>query len=170
MSTPLKGAYDQEPNTGWRKMVPAASIMLGSLITIWPFIASIPFLPPMGLLMLLGWRMARPGVLAIWAPLPLGFFDDLLSGQPLGSAILLWQVCFIVIDLIDQRLVFRDSWQDWLIAGGSLAFCLIASRLVAAPLGAHVDTPLVLQILVSILLFPLAARIAIWLDRRRAVT
>jgi len=170
VSTPLKGAYDQEPNTGWRKMVPAASIMLGSLITIWPFIASIPFLPPMGLLMLLGWRMARPGVLAIWAPLPLGFFDDLLSGQPLGSAILLWQVCFIVIDLIDQRLVFRDSWQDWLIAGGSLAFCLIASRLVAAPLGAHVDTPLVLQILVSILLFPLAARIAIWLDRRRAVT
>ncbi len=170
MNTPLKGAFDDEPNTGWRKLVPAASIMLGSLITIWPLIASVPFLPPLGLLMLLGWRMARPGVLAIWAPLPLGFFDDLLSGQPLGSAILLWQVCFIVIDLIDQRLVFRDLWQDWLIAGGSLAFCLIAGRLVATPLSAHVDTPLVLQIAVSVLLFPLAARIAMWLDRRRAVT
>ena len=143
--------------------------MLGSLVTIWPVVASFPFLPPLGLLMLLGWRLARPGVLAIWAPLPLGFFDDLLSGQPMGSAILLWQSCFIVIDLIDQRLVFRDFWQDWLIAAGAIAFCLIAGRLVATPLGAHVDTVLLLQAMVSVMLFPLAARIAVWLDRRRAV-
>ncbi|MFA5965478.1 MAG: rod shape-determining protein MreD [Sphingomonas sp.] len=168
MSSQIKGAYDDEPKTGWRKAVPAGSIMLGSLVTIWPFIGSFPILPPLGLLMLLGWRLARPGVLAIWAPLPLGFFDDLLSGQPLGSAILLWQLCFIGIDLIDQRLVFRDFWQDWLIASGSIAFCLIAGRLVATPIGAHVDTVLLLQVMISVMLFPLAARFAVWLDRRRA--
>lgn len=169
MSTPLKGAYDEEPAIGWRKAVPAGTIMLGSLVTIWPMVASFPFLPPFGLLLLLGWRLARPGVLAIWAPLPLGFFDDLLSGQPMGSAILLWQLCFIVIDLIDHRLVFRDFWQDWLIASGAIAFCLIAGRLVATPLGAHVDTVLLVQIMISVMLFPLAARLAVWLDRRRAV-
>lgn len=169
MSTPIKGQYDEEPNKGWRKAVPVASIMLGSLVTIWPMVASFPFLPPLGLLMLLGWRLARPGVLAIWAPLPLGFFDDLLSGQPMGSAILLWQLCFIGIDLLDQRLVFRDFWQDWMIASGSVAFCLIAGRLVATPLGAHVDTVLLLQVMVSVMLFPLAARFAVWLDRRRVI-
>lgn len=169
MNTPLKGQYDEEPNKGWRKAVPAASIMLGSLATIWPVIASFPFLPPLGLLMLLGWRLARPNVLAIWAPLPLGFFDDLFSGQPMGSAILLWQLCFIGIDLLDQRLVLRDFWQDWMIAAGSIAFCLIAGRLVATPLGAHVDTVLLVQLMVSIMLFPLATRLAVWLDRRRAV-
>ncbi len=169
MIGPLKGQYDEEPAAGWRKAVPAGSIMLGSLVTIWPFVASFPFLPPFGLLMLLGWRLARPGVLAIWAPLPLGFFDDLFSGQPMGSAILLWQACFIVIDLIDHRLVFRDFWQDWLIAAGAIAFCLIAGRLVATPIGAHVDTVLLLQAMVSVMLFPFAARLAVWLDRRRAV-
>jgi len=169
MNTPIKGQYDEEPNKGWRKAVPVASIMLGSLVTIWPMVASFPFLPPLGLLMLLGWRLARPGVLAIWAPLPLGFFDDLLSGQPMGSAILLWQLCFIGIDLLDQRLVFRDFWQDWMIASGSVAFCLIAGRLVATPLGAHVDTVLLLQVMVSVMLFPLAARLAVWLDRRRVI-
>jgi rod shape-determining protein MreD len=87
----------------------------------------------------------------------------------MGSAILLWQLCFIGIDLIDHRLVFRDFWQDWLIAAGSIAFCLIAGRLVATPLGAHVDTVLLVQVMVSVMLFPVAARIAVWLDRRRAV-
>lgn len=169
MTTPIKGQYDEDPKTGWRKAVPAASVMLGSLVTIVPAVASYPFLPPFGLLMLLGWRLARPGVLTIWAPLPLGFFDDLLSGQPMGSAILLWQACFIGIDLLDQRLVFRDFWQDWMIASGSIAFCLIAGRLVATPLGAHVDTVLLVQVMVSVMLFPLAARLAVWLDRRRAV-
>ena len=167
MSTPLKGAYDEEPAIGWRKAVPAGTIMLGSLITIWPFIASFPFLPPFGLMMLLGWRLTRPDIFRIWAPLPLGFFDDLVSGQPLGNAMLLWTLCFFMIDLIDQRLVFRDFWQDWLIASGAIGFCLIAGRLIAAPIGAHVDTVLLLQIVISAMLFPLVARLCAWLDRKR---
>ena len=51
-------------------------------------------------------------------PLPLGLFDDLVSGQPLGSAMLLWTLCFLAIDVLEQRLVWRDFWQDWLIAVG----------------------------------------------------
>jgi rod shape-determining protein MreD len=70
-----------------------------------------------------------------------------------------------MIDLIDQRVVFRDFWQDWLIAGGSICFCLILGRLVASPLAAHVDTLLMLQIAVTTLLFPLATRICTMLTR-----
>jgi rod shape-determining protein MreD len=72
-----------------------------------------------------------------------------------------------MIDLIDQRLVFRDFWQDWLIAAGAIGFCLIAGRLVAAPIGAHVDTVLLVQIVISTMLFPLVARFCAWLDRKR---
>ena len=157
-------AFDEAPDSIWRHVLPALTVLAASTLTLWPFVASFPVLPPLGLMLLLAWRLTRPEALRIWAPLPLGLFDDLLSGQPLGNAMLLWTLCFFMIDLIDQRLVFRDFWQDWLIAAGGLGFCLIAGRLVAAPLGAHVDTALLLQIVVSIMLFPLAARLCAWFD------
>jgi len=142
------------------------SIVLGSLLVgLVPFIATFPFLPPLGLLMLLGWRLTRADVLKVWAPVPLGLVDDMVSGQPLGSAMLLWTLCFIIIDVLDTRLVWRDFWQDWLIASGAIGFCLIAGRLVAVPFSAHVDTALMLQIVVSVTLFPVASRFCGWLDR-----
>ena len=109
--------------------------------------------------MLLGWRLTRTESLRVWAPLPLGLFDDLVSGQPLGSAMLFWTLCFFMIDLINQRVVYRDFWQDWLIAAGSIGFCLILGRLVTTPIYAHVDTVLLFQFAISVLLFPLAARL-----------
>lgn len=155
----VRGPFDEAPDRSLARFLPAVSVVLASSLTLWPFIARVPLLPPFGLLILLGWRLARPESLRIWAPLPLGFFDDLISGQPLGSAMLLWMACFFMIDLVDQRVIHRDFWQDWLVAAGSIAFCLIVGRLVASPLGAHVDTVLLLQVAVTILLFPLAARL-----------
>ncbi len=167
MRKPARGPFDEPPSSTWRRILPSLSVMIASLITTWPFITSFPILPPFGLLMLLGWRLTRPDTFRIWAPLALGFFDDLVSGQPLGNAMLLWTLCFFMIDLIDQRLVFRDFWQDWLIAAGAIGFCLIAGRLIASPLGANVDTVLLLQVMVSMMLFPLVARFCVWLDRSR---
>jgi rod shape-determining protein MreD len=163
----IRGPFDEPEASRWRRALPAVSVLLGSTLTIWPLIASFPYLPPCGLMMLLAWRLVRPGTFAIWAPLPLGLFDDMLSGQPLGSAIFLWSLCFVAIDLIDQRLPYRNYWQDWLIAAGALAFCLIAGRLAASPFGAHVDTVLLVQIMVSVMLFPIAGRLCAWLDRKR---
>ncbi|MDB5703793.1 MAG: rod shape-determining protein MreD [Sphingomonas bacterium] len=167
MRQSTRGPFDAAPPPAAVRLLPAASVLLASLITIWPFVATFPILPPLGLMMLLGWRLTRPAVFPIWAPLPLGFFDDLISGQPLGNAMLLWTLCFFMIDLIDHRLVFRDFWQDWLIAAGSIGFCLIVGRLVTAPIGAHVDTVLLLQIVISVMLFPLVARLCAWLDQKR---
>lgn len=149
------------------RMVPWMTVMAGSLVTIVPVVASLPLLPPAGLVMLLTWRLLARFALRPWAAAPLGLFDDLLSGQPLGSAVLLWSLCFLAIDLVEQRLIFRDFWQDWLIAAAAMAFCLAAGRLIALPFGARVDTMLVAQIVISIMLFPLAARIVAWIDRKR---
>lgn len=160
----IRSPFDDTSESRFARFVPALSVLAGSALTLWPLIATVPILPPFGLLMLLGWRLTRPESLRIWAPLPLGLFDDLLSGQPLGSAMLCWTLCFFMIDLIDQRIVSRDFWEDWLIAGGAVGFCLILGRLVTTPLGAHVDTILMLQIVVTVLLFPLAARLCAMLD------
>lgn len=152
---------------GRARAIPWMTVMAGSLVTIVPVVASLPLLPPMGLLMLLAWRLLARFALRPWAAAPLGFFDDLLSGQPLGSAVLLWSLCFIAIDLIDQRLVFRDFWKDWLIASGAIAATLAVGRLIALPIGAHVDGVLLAQIVISLMLFPFAARIVAWIDRKR---
>ena len=156
------GQSEKPPRAVW---LAPLSVILGSLMTLVPVVAVVPFLPPIGLLVLLGWRLLRGDSMRVWVPVLLGLFDDMMSGQPLGSAMLLWTLCVLAIDVLDTRLVWRDFWQDWLIASGAIGFCLIAGRLVASPFGAHVDTALLLQILASAALFPLIYRLCAWFDR-----
>ncbi|WP_375421590.1 rod shape-determining protein MreD [uncultured Sphingomonas sp.] len=167
MSTADYDPFAQPLPEGRARAIPWLSVMGGSLVTIMPVVASLPLLPPMGLLMLIAWRLLARFALRPWAAAPLGAFDDLLSGQPLGSAVLLWSLCFIAIDLVEQRLVFRDFWQDWVIAGVAVAACLIAGRIIALPLGARIDLVLLAQIVIAVMLFPMAARIVAWIDRKR---
>lgn len=155
---------DERARGGWR---PPVSVMAGSMVTLLPVVATFPFMPPFGLLMLLGWRLQRAEALPVWSPVLLGLFDDMMSGQPMGNSMLLWTLCFIAIDVLDTRLVWRDFWQDWLIAAGAIAFCLIAGRLFAVPFSAHVDTVLLVQILLCAALFPVVSSFCGWLDRKR---
>lgn len=164
---PQGGAFAPEPSRVAVWVIPIASVIAGSLITILPMIATFPVLPPLGLMTLLAWRLLRPEWMRIWSPLPFGLFDDLVSGQPLGSAILLWTLAFLTVDLLDRRLVSRDFWQDWVLASGAIAFCLIVGRLIATPLAAHVDTLLLFQVLAAVLLYPFVARWVAWLDTKR---
>ncbi|KQN28434.1 rod shape-determining protein MreD [Sphingomonas sp. Leaf34] len=149
------------------RVIPWATVMAGSLITIIPVVATIPLLPPFGFVMLLAWRLLARFAFRPWAAAPLGFFDDLVSGQPLGSAVLMWSLAFVAIDMLEQRLAFRDHWQDWFIASGLIALCIIVGRFIAVPVGAHVDTILIAQIAVTMLTFPLAARIVAAIQNKR---
>lgn len=164
--SPYAGLGKADTSARARWLAPL-SIVIGSLMTIVPFKASFPILPPFGLMMLLAWRLHRPDLLKPWAPVLLGFFDDLISGQPLGNSMLFWTVSFIAIDVLDTRIVWRDFLQDWLLAAGAIGFCLIGGRLVAVPLGSHVDTMLVIQIVIAIALFPLFSRLVARLDGKR---
>lgn len=161
------GAFAPDVSPTRVRLIPILSVIAGSLLTILPMVATFPVLPPLGLMTLVAWRLLRPEAIKIWMPLPFGLFDDLVSGQPLGSAILLWTVSFLVIDLLDQRLMSRDFWQDWVLASGAIAFCLLAGRLIATPLAAHVDTFLLTQVVAAVLLYPLVARFVAWLDSKR---
>lgn len=149
------------------RAIPWATVMAGSLVTIIPVVATIPLLPPFGFVMLLAWRLLARFAFRPWAAAPLGLFDDLVSGQPLGSAVLMWSLAFVGIDMLEQRLAFRDYWQDWLIASGLIAACILGGRFIAGPVGAHVDTVLIAQIVVTMLCFPLAARIVAFIQNKR---
>lgn len=147
-----------------------ATVMAGSLVTIVPVVSTIPILPPFGLLVLLAWRLYRPDSLKVWAAAPLGLFDDLLSGQPMGSATLLWSLCLLGTDLLDTRLLHRVFWQDWLIATAAISVCLVAGRIFAGTLSSPVDGPLLVQVLLSAMLFPRITRLCGWMTRRSART
>ena len=166
--SPSSGGAFVEPIPAARvRAIPIVSIMAGSLVTVIPLIATFPVLPPFGLMVLLAWRLARPETMRIWAPVPFGLFDDLVSGQPLGSAMLLWTIGFIVIDMLDLRLMSRDFWQDWMLAAGAILLALSGGRLIAAPFRAHVDTLILFQGIAAVLLYPFVARLVAWLDTKR---
>lgn len=163
-----RGPFDPAPLPVAALIVPSGSVIAGSLLTLLPIIASMPMLPPFGFMMLLGWRLARIEALPVWSPLALGLIDDLVSGQPFGNAMVFWTITFIIIDLLDQRLVARDFWQDWLVASAAIAAYLLFGRLVASPLRAHVDAIVLVQIVVAVMLYPVMAQFVSWLDQRSA--
>lgn len=152
---------------GRARLVPPATVLAGSLLAAWPMVASGPILPPAGLLMLLAWRLLAPDSLRVWAPAALGFADDLVSGQPLGSAVMLWTLAVLATEVVGRSTIFRSFRHDWLAAGVAIAAVLVAGRLLAVPVGARVDPMLWAQIAASVLLFPAAAWLCAWIDHRR---
>ena len=150
------------------RIVPVASTMAGSMLAILPMIADAPVLPPFGLLMLLGWRLLRPEIWQAWVAIALGAFDDLFSGQPFGSAIALWTGTLIVLDMMDNRTMWRDYWLEWLVAGVAIITCMVGGwAAVAFTTGGGTVPGLVPQIAITILCFPFALRVCATLDRWR---
>lgn len=153
----------------WRvRGVPYATIMLASVLPILLIADTMPLLPSFGFLMLLAWRMVRPGLLPLWAGAPLGAFDDLISGQPFGAAILLWSLAMIAIEMIEARFPWRGFWQDWFTASVMAVIywlaSLVASGASLTPEMLAVAAP---QVLFSVLLYPFIARMVSGLDRFR---
>jgi rod shape-determining protein MreD len=148
--------------------LPWLSILLGSLAPWLPVIAPAPVLPPLGFMLLLAWRLLRPGLLPLWAGLPLGLFDDLYSGQPIGSGVLLFSLTLIAIELIEIRFPWRNFWLDWMTATVILVlYVAVAAVLSGAPLTLVQLTVIMPQLLLSVVLFPVIARLVAQLDRLR---
>ncbi|MBW8755065.1 MAG: rod shape-determining protein MreD [Sphingomonadales bacterium] len=161
---------NRAPSPLLARAVPWASVMLGSLLPAWLFLASAPYVPPVGFLMLLAWRQLRPGLLPVWAGLPLGLFDDLYSGQPMGSAILLWSVAMIALELIELRFPWRNFALEWLVATALILVYIVAALGAANAAGGN--TPMAVlapQVILAVLLYPFIGRIVAALDRFRLI-
>lgn len=150
------------------RTLPWLSVMMGSLVPLVLIATALPLSPPLGYIALISWRLVRPGLLPVWAGAPLGFFDDLFSGQPLGSGMVLWSFTMLAIELLDRRFPWRSFAQDWLVAAGAIIGYLLATFLVS---GATPTKPALIalgpQTLLAVLLFPASARAIATLDRLR---
>ena len=133
-----------------------------------PIIAPAPFFPPLGYIMLLGWRLSRPGLLPMWAGLPLGLVDDLFSGQPLGCGVLLFSLTMIGLELLEARFPWRNFWQDWLLACILVPIYLVVAALLSGTGFALSQLYLLIpQILLSLVAFPIVVSLVSVLDRLR---
>lgn len=150
------------------RVVPIAATVAASLAHLLPLISAVPLMPPTGFLMLLAWRLLRPELWPVWIGIPLGLVDDLLSGQPFGTAIALWTMTLLILDLIDSYMIWRDYWIDWLVATIAVILYIAAgywfSGLRDSPMTVATLAP---QMLLSILAFPVFVRICVRLDRWR---
>lgn len=148
---------------------PVVTVLIGSMLpALLPIVAQTPLLPPFGFMIFIAWRLLRADIWPLWIGLPLGLFDDIMSGQPIGSAVFLWTVVLLGLEMESRRHFWRDYRHDWLSAAAAIVFVLLGGWLFVA-IGGH-GGPVVQilpQIAYSIGLFPLVVRICAVLDRWR---
>jgi rod shape-determining protein MreD len=148
--------------------VPIVTTMAGSACVLFPVIASWPALPPFGLLMLLAWRLMRPELWHAWIGLPLGLFDDLVSGQTIGTAVFLWTSILLILDFLDAQLLWRDYWVDWLMAAIAIIATISGGYWLSGLDSGHASLVIAVpQMILSILCFPLTVRLCRVLDKWR---
>lgn len=150
----------REPSTLKTDGTPILMTVVGSMTVLLPIVASAPIMPPIGLMMLVCWRLLHRNIWPAWVGLPLGLWDDMLSGQPLGSAMLVWTLIMLGLDLADRRMVWRDFWQDWILASAIFLFAAILGLLIANFAGGNTRMIVIIpQFLMTVALYPLVARL-----------
>ena len=150
------------------RYVPLLSTIFAILLALMPFVFSAPLVPDLGFLMLIAWRLLRPEIWGAGTALGLGLLSDLVAGNPMGQSMLLWTSTFLVFDLIDSRLGFRDYMMDWGIAAGAIFIHSLGAWYIALLMGSDVRFMVIVpQIAVGILSYPVVTRIVLALDRWR---
>jgi rod shape-determining protein MreD len=151
-----------------RQWVPILSTLAAALLGLAPFVANAPLIPDFAFLVLLAWRLLRPEMWQAHIALPLGLFNDLVAGHPIGQSMALWTLTFLLLDLVDSRVGWRDYWTDWLFAGVAILLYSVGGWYVARLMGSVVPYSVLLpQLALSIFAYPLVARLVVGLDRWR---
>ena len=151
-----------------RQYLPIITTIIACLLAALPIVVSTPIVPDFAFLTLIAWRLLRPELWTATTALPLGLFNDLVAGHPLGQSMALWTVTFLIFDLLDARLVWRDYLMDWLSAALAIGAYVVGVWYIGRLFGSRIELIVLLpQIGLSILAYPVVARIVLALDRWR---
>jgi len=151
-----------------RRYVPLISTIFAMLLGLLPVVNSSLWVPDLAFLVLVTWRLVRPEIWQAQVALGLGLLADLISGAPLGQSMLLWTLVFLGLDYADYLLGVRDYWLDWTLATAAILFHTAGVWYIALLMGAKVSVLVMLpQLILSILAYPLVARLVLRLDRWR---
>jgi rod shape-determining protein MreD len=151
--------------------VPAATVVLASLLAALPVISNTGWYPDFGFLALISWRLLRADPWPPWWAAPLGFINDLFTGFPIGFSVALWSATMLVLDLIDRRTMWRDYRTEWVLAAVLLAIDQWLQWRLAALTGAGLPfSTMFPPLVISICVFPVSAwlvsRVDAWRLRR----
>ena len=150
------------------EFVPAASVVVASLLAALPIVTTSGWYPDFGFLALLGWRLLRSDPWPAWWAAPLGLVNDLFTGQPIGFSVALWSATMLALDLIDRRTMWRDYWIEWVLAAAFLFMHDWLQWQLAALMGARVPfVAIAPSIVIAILIFPVVAWLVSRIDRWR---
>ena len=159
---------DVRRQTMRRKYVPILSTIFSSILVLLPIVVTSPLIPDLAFLVLIAWRLLRPEMWSATTALPLGLFNDLVAGHPIGQSMALWTITFLAFDMLDSRLLFRDYWMDWFFASLAILFYVFGGWWIGRLMGSSADFAVMMPHLVaSILTFPVVARLVLALDRWR---
>jgi rod shape-determining protein MreD len=151
-----------------RNFVPIASTMFACLLSVLPIVMSSPIIPDFAFLVLIAWRLLRPELWSAPVVLPLGLFNDLVAGHPVGQSMALWTLLFLIYDVMDVRLQWRDYWMDWFVAGLSIISYTYGVWYIGHRMGNTINFQVMLpQLGLSILCYPIIARMVLTLDKWR---
>jgi rod shape-determining protein MreD len=147
----------------WRLGAPTLTTIATLLLMMLPIWLQGPLLPQFGLLGVCYWAINRPALMPAAAAFFIGLVQDLWLGMPLGvNASLLMLVSLI---LSGQHLVFvsRPFSFAWLIMVPTAMLYALCSWALAALGGQSTPLlPLLLQTIITVLLYPIAT----WLHAR----
>ena len=114
------------------------------------------------------WQSQRPDIFNIFSAFILGIIADVCEGSPLGINVL----SFLFLYIISIQLSFRFNIQkfsySWLLFGTALLITLSFKTLMTSIMYRHF-IPINLagiELLLIFALYPLLARIYIWIERR----
>jgi rod shape-determining protein MreD len=143
--------------------VPAASVIVASLLAALPIVSTSGWYPDFGYMVLISWRLLRADPWPAWWAAPLGLVNDLFTGYPIGFSIALWSATMLALDLIDRRTMWRDYWIEWVLAAVLIAIDESLQWWLAAVANAGIAFSKMLPpLVISICVFPLSA----WLVSR----
>ena len=138
--------------------IPAATVIVASMLSALPIVSSSGWYPDFGFLALITWRLLRSDPWPAWWAAPLGFINDLVTGAPIGQSVALWAATMLLLDLIDRRTMWRDYWMEWALAALLLLANESVERWIAGMMGAALPIASVAPpLLISIFTFPIAA-------------
>ena len=148
--------------------VPAASVLVASLLAALPIVATSGWYPDFGFVVLIAWRLLRSDAFPAWWAAPLGLFNDLVTGNPVGLSVSLWTTAMLLLDIADRRTMWRGYWLEWVLAALLLLGWEAAEWNVARVTGAQLPFVVILPpLLISVFTFPIVAWFVARLDRWR---
>ena len=149
-------------------LVPPLTVVMGSAFALLPLVTQSGWFPDSGFVLLLAWRLLRNDVWPAWWGVPLGLVNDILTGSPIGLSVSVWTATLLLLDLLEQRIMWRDYWIEWLLAAVLIGLSALSGWRVAALSGAPVPIEFMIpQVVLSVLVFPIAVRLCSAFDRWR---